>query len=165
MKVQILKKSLFFSMLSLIVCNSIQAQMIDLVGSMAVSGAQNVGALRSVSQMNKTLQNSLFMEQLQLKIIEISTTYFGNYQNMKVQSININGVNVVFQPVNAGRNYQAFISPVSEHLCRLLLKSSFDNLYSIRAIDNGFSTDYTLQEARSDAGLCITSDALALIFE
>ena len=165
MKRQILKKSLFFSILSLIISYPIQAQMIDLIGSMAVGGAQNVGAVHSVGNMNRTLQNVLFFEQLQEKNAEISTTYFGNYQNMKIQTININGVKVVFQPVNEGKNYQAFISPITNRLCRSLIQSSFDNLVSLRFIVQGFSTDYTLQQARSNPQICTTTDALSLVFE
>ena len=165
MKLQILKKSLFFSGLSLIFSFPIHSQMLDLMGSMAVGGAQTGASVRSVGNMNRTLQSVLFFEQLQEKNAEISTTYFGNYQNMKIQNIQINGVKVIFQPVDEGTKYQAFISPISEQLCRSLIQASFENLHSFRFIDQGSSVDYTVQQARSNPEICLTTDALALIFK
>lgn len=165
MKQQILNKTLFFCMLSLILTKPMHAQMLDLMGSMAVGGSQTVGSVRSVGQMNNAFKMQQFINALQLKNAEISTTYIGNYQNMKIQSININGVKAVFQPVNEGHNYQAFISPVTQQFCQKLSKTPFDNLVMIRAIDNGSSSDFSVRQARSNSDFCITTDALSLVFE
>ncbi len=165
MKLQNLKKSLFFSVLMCVVGFSAQSQMLDLMGSMAVGGAQSVKSVQSVGLMNKKLRNTQFLSQLQMKVADITMTYFGHYQSMSVQSMTFQNIKVVFKPVNNGDNFKASIFPVSQVLCRDLLNARFDNLVGFRSVDDGSFRDYTPQQARADDALCITSDTLSLIFQ
>jgi hypothetical protein len=159
------KKVLFISALSVfVVCNG-KAQMLDLMGGMAVEGVQSANSLRSVGLMKRTLNITQFLNHLQMKITDLTTSYFANYQNMPVQSMNYQDVKVVFRAVNNGQNYEAFISPLSYDLCQKIVSAGFDNLAYFRFVDNGVSSDYTVQQALSNAGLCISSDAVALILK
>ena len=160
-----IKKSLFISMLSLFMTFEVGAQMLDLMGGMSVGGLQSANSARSIAQMNRALKNTQFLNQLQMKIADLTTSYFGNYQNMAVQSMRYQNVKVVFKSVNNGQNYEAFISPLSQDFCEKIIDTGFDNLAYFRFVSNGISTDYTIQQARSDAGLCVTSDAVALILK
>ena len=165
MKVVLHKKSLFFSVLFVILTLKTSAQMLDLMGNMAVGGVQNIHSIRSVGQLNHRLNVVQFINQLNMKNAEITTTYFGNYKNMPVQSMAYKDIKVIFRPVNAGRNYEAFISPLSFEICKKILNSNFDNLSYFRFVSNGISSDYTVQQARSNTGLCVTSYALVLVLE
>ena len=165
MKVYLYKKTLFFSMLFIILSLKAHTQMLDLMGSMAVEETQTVDSVRSVNQMKQALYVGQFLNHLQMKIAQITTSYFGNYQNMPIQNMNYQNIKVVFRPVNEGRNFEAFISPLSQQLCQKLVNTQFDNLAYFRFINNGMSSDSTFQQARSNAGLCVVSDAIALILE
>lgn len=165
MKVQLIKKSFIFSLLFVVCTGSVQAQMLDLMGSMAVGGAQSVESARSLGRMNKALRSNQFLSQLQFKIAEISTTYFGNYQSMSIQSFNENGLKVVFRPVNNGQNFEAFISPVNQGLCQTLLTTRFENLIEYRLMSGGSFQNYKPAQAASNTSLCVTVNAVSLILQ
>jgi len=165
MNKQKLKKSLFFSSLFYILTFSVQAQMIDLIGSMGIGAAQTTQSVKSVGQMNNVLRSQQFLNELQLKIADITTTYFGNYQQMPIRSAQIGNIKIIFRPVDNGQHYEAYISPLTQDLCLKLLQTRFDNLVRYRLVNDGSFQDYTVAQVRSNTGLCVTTDAMALIFQ
>ena len=139
--------------------------MLDLMGSMGVGAVQTTQSVKSVGQMNRALHTQQFLNELQLKIAEITTTYFGNYQKMPTQSTYIENTKVVFRPVDSGQHYEAYIFPVTQNLCVSLLQASFDNLVRYRLVSEGSFTDYTVTQVRNNTGLCTTTNAIALVLQ
>ncbi|MBP5534015.1 MAG: hypothetical protein J6Y03_00715 [Alphaproteobacteria bacterium] len=165
MKQKNLKKILFINILLCFSSFSVQSQMIDLMGSMGVSGTQTINDVKKVNQMNKSVHSMQFINELQMKNVDISTTYFGNYQKMSTQSATIGNVKVIFKPVNNGKNFEAFIPSIQSSLCSSLLSNRIDNVVSYRFVTNGKSKEYTPAQIRSKSGVCDGVTGLALIFK
>ena len=164
MKQKNLKKILFINMLLCISSFSIKAQMLDLMGSMGISGTQTIQDVKAVGQMNQALNSNQFLGELRMKSVYISTSYFGEYQNMPTQSEMIGNVEITFRPVNNGSNFEAFIPSVTPALCSSLLKNRFDNVISYRLVINGKNKEYTASQIQSKKGICDGISAIALIF-
>ena len=160
-----IKKLLFFSSLSLVLSVPVQAQMMDLMGAMAVGGAQTTGAVKSIGTANQKLKFISLLNALQMKIADITMTYGGEYQNMVVSSLNEGQTKIVFYPVEEGRYFEAFISGINQSLCQELIRTPFDTLVRYRIVTNGTSQTYRPNELRNNTGLCMFADEMALIFQ
>ena len=160
-----LKKILFISMLSCFSLNQVHAQMVDLIGSMGIGAAQTASSVKSVSNMNKAVQVQQFINQLQMEIAMITTSYFGNYKKMPVQNKSVNGVKVTFKPADE-KNALAISIPLSnQDFCQKLISHPFDNLRSVHLIDEGRVSKYTPRQAFSNHNLCAGADTIVLIME
>ena len=160
-----IKKLLFFSSLLLVLSVPVQAQMMDLMGAMAVGGAQTTGAVKSIGTANQKLKFISLLNALQMKIVDITMTYGGEYQNMVVSSLNEGQTKIVFYPVEEGRYFEAFISGINQSLCQELIRTPFDTLVKYRIVTNGTSQTYRPNELRNNTGLCMFADEMALIFQ
>ena len=126
------KKSIVLSMLAVGVNLTAQAQMVDLMGSMGLQGLQTIEATKSVGQATNKLKNTQIIQQMQMKIADITMTYFGEYKNMPQQRMSVNGVSVTFKSVGQGNYYEATVAPVSAGLCADLLGRPFENLHQVK---------------------------------
>ena len=162
---QNLRKILFFSMLLCSMSSLSQGQMIDLIGSMGVGGVQTTESLKGVRQMNNALHGNQVLNELQLNIADISTTYFNGFQRMSKRTVTVGNVKIIYRPVDNGQHYEAYITPVSRDLCSTLLNARLGNLVRYRLVNGGSSRDYTMDQVRGNSGLCVTTDAIALILQ
>ena len=165
MKHRNLKKILFFNVLLYFSSFSVQAQMMDLMGSMAIGGSQTINDVKAVGQMNKSMQNVQFLNELQMKNVDISTTYFGNYNRMSTQSVIIGNTKVTFKPTDNGQHFEAYIPSVSETLCSSLIRNKIDNLVKYRFVTGGKSKTYTPSQLQGKSDICNGVSAIGLIFQ
>ena len=160
-----IKKALFFSGLFLFLSVPVQAQMMDLMGAMAVGGAQTASSVKSIGMANQKLKFISFLNALQMKIADITMTYGGNYKHMVISNLTDAQTKVIFRPVEQGKYFEAFISGVDQSLCQELIKTPFDTLVKYRIVTNGTSQTYRPNELRNNTGLCMFADEMALIFQ
>ena len=71
-----IKKFLFISMLLSISAN-VNAQMVDLIGSMGVGGAMDAGSVRSVGMANNRLKSMQLINDINMKMVDIVLSYEG----------------------------------------------------------------------------------------
>lgn len=131
-RLRISKKSIVLSMLAFGVNLTAQAQMVDMMTSLGLQGLQTVEATKSVGQATSKLKNTQIIQQMQMKIADITMTYFGEYKNMPVQKMSVGGVSVTFKSAGQGDYYEAVVAPVSAGLCVDLLGRPFENLYQVK---------------------------------
>ena len=131
-RLKISKKLIVLSMLAVGVNLTAQAQMVDLMGSMGLQGLQTIEATKSVGQATGKLKNTQIIQQMQMKIADITMTYFGEYKNMPIQKMSVGGVSVTFKSAGQGNYYEAVVSPVSAGLCVDLLGRPFENLHQVK---------------------------------
>ena len=146
-----MKKLLFFSMLFEIWTVGANAQMMDLMGSMAVGGAMDAGSVKSVGAMNRQLKKTQFVSDIQMKVVDIMTTYAGQYQRLKPSQINAGGVNVVFTSAENGRAFQATVKTPTVSTCQTLLITYWDGASYLNITTDGQTQKMTLSEAASSA--------------
>jgi hypothetical protein len=156
---------LFISMLSCFSLNQVHAQMVDLIGSMGIGAAQTASSVKNVGKMNKTVQAQQFINQLQMEIAMIITSYFGNYKSMPVQNKTVNGVKVTFKPADEKNALAVSIPLNSLDFCQKLISYPFDNLRSVHLIGKGRVSKYTPRQAFSNHNLCSGADTIVLIME
>ena len=161
-----MKKLLFFSMLFEIWTISANAQMMDLMGSMAIGGAMDAGSVKSVGTMNRQLKKTQFVSDIQMKVVDIMTTYAGQYQRLKPSQIKAGGVNVVFSSAENGRAFQATVKTPNLSTCQTLLTTYWDGASYLNIATDGQTQKMTLSEAASSADkMCQKAKAVSIIYQ
>ncbi len=140
----------------------VQAQMIDMMGNIGVSGtliqqdAQNIGTL------NKSMRSQRLIDDLAMKTAEILTTYMGNYRSMPTQTMTSAGTRVTFQPDASGQSFTASMTDVPSALCKQILKRRWEGLTAVRL--NG-QTETPARGQQQSASICQTKNSISLIFQ
>ena len=138
----------------------IQAQMIDMMGNIGVSGtlmqqdAQNIGA------MNKSMRAQRFMDDISFKSAEILTTFMGDYRNLPAQSFQSSGVTVTVKPAENGRTFAMEMNAVNATLCKQIIARRWDGLTG--QIVNGKKYAPSPIQNRS---ACQATNTISLIFQ
>lgn len=112
---------LFFSV-------SVQAQMVDTLGSLSLDSVLTQQSTQQVSQGLNSLKRVNLIQDIQNVIIEIRTTYFGNYSS-------INKNNLLYKPfkginwdIGSDNSSEFFIklNNINQSMCQYLVQNRID---------------------------------------
>ncbi len=103
---------------------STSAQMIDLMGSMAVDGMMTAQSVKGYNTANFQLKKNKIAQELQIKNIEIQTLMLSNPQNVSRETFSIAGYPASAKSESNG-GFSITLNRVEEKLC-----NSFDNHFA-----------------------------------
>ena len=66
---------------------SVQAQMTDLIGSMAIQGQMSASGLKGYGTASTMHEKNSLIQELQIQVIDIKTKYMNNYSNVSRETI------------------------------------------------------------------------------
>lgn len=161
-----IKKILFYSMLFGCLPFCVNAQMIDLVGSMAVGGAMDTEAVKSVGTMNRQLKKTQLISDIQMKVVDIMTTYGGYYKRMRPSEIVSRGIKVHFDQAEKGDAFQATVNNPDTQTCQTLLTTRWEGASYLNVVFGGQTKKLNLSEASSSATtICLKAKAISIIYQ
>ena len=102
---------------------SVSAQMIDLMGSMAVDGMMTAQSVKGYNAASLQLKKNKIAQELQIKNIEIQTLMLSNPQNVSRETFFVAGYPATAKLENNG--FSITLNRVEEKLC-----NSFDDHFS-----------------------------------
>ena len=100
-------------------CGNAEAQMADVLGSMAVDGALTQGSYRGVGQMQQALGRVQLIQDLAMLNAQIQTTFMGNYTGLSKDVLNFEGLRGITWDVGpaAGGQYYIELSNIDGQTC------------------------------------------------
>ena len=160
-----IKKLLFISMLFEFVSVGVSAQMMDLMGSMAVGGTMDAGSTKMIGTANQRLKSTQLMSDIQLNVVDIMTSSGGRYRRMKEREITSGGTKVTFRSTSDG-HLEAYIHPLSVPLCQSLLTSRWDGATGLKVKSGNKNVDLTVGEASARATkACVDAKSMSIFFQ
>ena len=161
-----MKKLLFYSVLFEFLSFCVNAQMMDLMGSMAIGGAMDAGSVNAVGTMNRQLRKTQLVSDIQMKVVDIMTTYGGQYKRLKPSEINSGGVKVMFSSVEDGRAFQATVNHPNPQTCQTFLTTRWEGASYLNVVSGGQKKKVSFSEASSSAGtLCKKAESISIIYQ
>lgn len=140
---------------------SAQAQMVDLMGSMAVDGALTTQSVQQVSRGRRQVLYHQFVNAMDLKNTEILTSGRTDYSHLPISRVSAGGVTATFQ--GEGAFYQATFSTMTPALCRLLIAHTWPNAVEVRfATPTG---SVVAPFGATSADQCDSAQNITLIFQ
>ena len=118
---------------------SASAQMIDLMGSLAVDGVMNAQAVKSYGTANLQIKKNKLARDLQIKNMEIQTLILNNPQNVSRETFLVAGYSASAQTENTG-GFSITVKGVEKVLCRGL-ETQFAGAKKIRINQNNICSD------------------------
>lgn len=94
---------------AIFLCGNANAQMADVLGSMAVDGALTQGSYQGVGQMRQALGRVQFQQDLAMLNTQIQTMFMGNYTGLSKDILNFEGLQGVTWNVGPAAGGQYYI--------------------------------------------------------
>jgi hypothetical protein len=110
---------------------SVQAQMTDLIGSMAIQGQMSASGLKGYGTASIMHKKNSLMQELQIQVIDIKTKYMNNYQNVSretLQSPLLKKYKTTLH--NNGNSFYFELHNMDQKLCKSL-SNNFAGAYKI----------------------------------
>ena len=98
---------------------SASAQMIDLMGTLAVDGMMTAQSVKGYNTANLQLKKNKIAQELQIKNIEIQALMLSNPQNVSRETFSVAGYPAVLQSEKQG-HYSIILKQLDENLCKSL---------------------------------------------
>ena len=118
---------------------SASAQMIDLMGSLAVDGMVNAQAAKSYGVANLQMKKNRLAQELQIKNMEIQTLMLTNSQNVSRETFSIAGYSASAQLENNG-GFSITIKGVEKILCQRI-ENQFSGSKKVEKNNNNICSD------------------------
>ncbi len=110
---------------------SVQAQMTDLIGSMAIQGQMTASGLKGYGTASLMYEKNSLMQELQMQVIDIKTKYMNNYQNVSRETIRSSLLKKYKTTLhNNGNSFYFELHNMDQKLCKSL-SNNFAGAYKI----------------------------------
>ena len=123
--------------LALLAALPAQAQMTDVLGSMAVQGAMTRSSVQSVSSANSKMAAISVLQNLQMLILDIRTQYWGQYKGLS-ETLS-DGMTGTVKATEDGHAFEITLTQVSQQVCQAVLSGRLDGLKSGKLNGKSFS--------------------------
>ncbi|MGN0920049.1 MAG: hypothetical protein ACI4OR_04785 [Alphaproteobacteria bacterium] len=118
---------------------SVSAQMTDLMGTLAIDGVMNAGAVKGYKGANLQIKKNKLMQELQIKSMEIQTLMMTNPQNVSRETFFISGYPAFAQTEKTGK-FSITLKEVEKELCQGL-ENQFRGVQKIKINQNNICLD------------------------
>ena len=112
--------------LALLAALPVQAQMTDLMGSMAVQGAITNNSMRSIAAANSKMAAISTLQNLQMLILDIRSQYWGQYKGLSEKLSD--GLTGQVRAAENGTAFEIKLTQVSGEVCQYVLQGQLDGL-------------------------------------
>lgn len=148
-----MKKLLFF--LCILFSLQTSAQMVDLMGGLAVQGAITNQATQSASQGISATKRLRILQDIQDIAMQIKTNYFGTYTY----------VNKTFIQGNPLQDLNWTLGSVSDNLFYIQLNQIDNQLCRYLVMQNVSARDTLVNDGKADPSSCSEKNAIRFIFD
>lgn len=118
---------------------SASAQMVDLIGGLAVDGMLNAQAAKGYGAANTQIKKNNITQELQMKNIEIQTLMMTNPQNVSRETFSVSGYSASAQKENEG-GFSITLTGVEKSLCQSF-ENNFAGAKKIKINQNNICSD------------------------
>ncbi|MBP5160549.1 MAG: hypothetical protein ILP11_00640 [Alphaproteobacteria bacterium] len=114
-------------LLALLAALPAQAQMTDVLGSMAVQGAMTRSSAQSVSSGTSKAAAISTLQTLQMIILDIRSQYWGQYKGLS-ENLSDSGLTGTARATDNGHAFEITLPNVSAQACQFILSGRLDGL-------------------------------------
>ena len=154
-------KKIYLIAIMMFFINQAEAQLVDLMGSMAVEGALTTQSAQQVGRAHQQVLLHQFIQAMDLKNTEIFTSGLSDYNSLPISRVSAGGITATFQ--GEGNFYKADFSNMTPALCRLLLSHQWPNAVEVRfSMPTG---PVIAPFGATDSNQCDLAKSITLIFQ